>query len=55
MTPAHSSRGMISSMISGKSYRLVSILRKPYSMPVTVSCFMDAPLFDVIVHDNTHL
>ncbi len=44
---------MISSMLSGNSYRLVFFLRKLYSMPVTVSCFMDAPLFDVIVHDNT--
>lgn len=40
-------------MLSGNSYRLAFFLRKLYSMPVTVSCFMDAPLFDVIVHDNT--
>ena len=53
MTPAHSYRGMISSMLSGNSYRLVFFLRKLYSMEVTVSCFMDAPLFDVIVHYNT--
>ena len=40
MTPTHSSQGMISSMISRNSSRLVFFLRKLYSISVNVSCFI---------------